>query len=247
MPLPSMPQLNLAKAAAAGALGSPSTVSILAEVAVGGAAKVGHAAGLMGPLTTAATVGSTAAAGAAAASMAAIAIPAAGSTLLVGDAITAADEGRLQQHLVNEGMDFATHVFFASVMGGLTILAVPTTPFTVCTVLIAAATSKATSAVSSRLLQCTSAANCAFKISNPDSSLSGGSYSKKSTSRKSTSRKSASTIRFLTISIINEKSIEIKRITLESKQNITMEVYKKEVEKIMNVFVEKMTPNELKF
>jgi len=250
MPLPSMPQLNLAKAAAAGALGTPSAVAVLAEVAVGGVAGAGFAGGLMGPLTAAAAVGTAGAGATAAAGMAAVAIPVAGSTLLVGNAISAADQGRLQEHLANEGRDFVSHVMYATVMGGAAVLLVPTTPFTMGTVLIAAATTKAVAAVTSRLLDCTSAGDCAFKVSKPDSQT-GGSYltskSRKSKSKKSTSRKSTSktnSIRFLTISIINEKSIETKRITLETK-HITMEVFKKEVEKIMNVFVNPMTRDEL--
>lgn len=247
MPLPSIPQINLAKAVAAGAIGNPSAVGFVAEVAAGGIGGAGLAAGLLRPLTAAAAVGSTAAATTAAASMAAVAIPVAGSTLLIGNAISAADEGRLKEHLVNEGRDFASHVMYAVAMGGAAVLLAPTTPFTMGTVLIAAGTAKATTAVTKRLLQCTSAGDCAFKVSNPNS-LSGGSYtrnskSKKSISKKSISRNSNST-RFFTISIINDKSIETKRITLETKKHITREVFKKEIEKILNVFVEPMTEDE---
>lgn len=244
MPLPSIPQINLAKAVAAGAIGNPSAVGFIAEVAAGGIGGAGVAAGLLRPLTTAAAIGT---AGVAASTMAAVTIPVAGSTLLIGNAISAADEGRLKEHLVNEGRDFASHVVYATLMGGAAVLLAPTTPFTVGTVLIAASTTKAVTAVTKRLLQCTSAGDCAFKVSNPNS-LSGGS-SRNSKSKKSISKKSiskSSSTHFFTISIINENSVETKRITLETKKHITREVFKKEIEKILNIFVKPMTQDELK-
>lgn len=255
-PLPPIPQINLANAVAAGAIGSPSAVGTVAEVVAGGIASAGLATGLLRPLTAAAAVGSMAAATTAAASMAAVAIPVAGSTLLFGNAISAADEGRLKEHLVNEGRDFASHVMYAAAIGGAVVLLAPTTPFTMGTVLIAAASAKATNAVTKRLLQCTSAGDCAFKVSNPNS-LSGGSYTRNSKSRKSNSIKSksrksnsmkskSSSTRFFTISIVNEKSVETKRITLETKKHVTREVFKKEIEKVLNVFMKPMTEDELK-
>ena len=239
---------NLGKAAAAGFLSSPKAVISKVSYIAAGGLKAGTLAGV----------------GAGSALVAGIVVPAMGAGAMITNAMDASEEGHLEEHLRTEADRFRGHLLYAAggaliigigapllagagattLAGMVGTIAVPITESffeTFAGIFIAAGTSAATETVIKKTLDCTSAYTCAFKESSLTSDMFGGSISTKSSH---SSNSTNSRIRFFTISFMVGKMVEMKRVTFQSKKQLTQKEFKKEIENFLTLIINK-TKDEL--
>jgi len=195
--------------------------------------------------------GTLAGVGAGSAVVAGVIAPALGTGMMISDAKDASNQGRLGNHLIEEYSRYSGHLLYgvglamicgviapalpaATTVTGMTLVGVnminAAATASIPTIFMAAATSTAIESVVKKTVDCTNALNCAFfRAGDIIPGIYGGSHSSNS-----------SRIRFITISFIGEKMIEVKRITFETKKKLTQKEFKTAIEDFLNLIIKKL-------